>query len=104
VFILTNRDYCFPGCPCFAHGGHGVGKSTTAAWAMLWFLIFRFPVKFASRGLQQDFNIAIQTRFKQPANQGLTPTSQVTFNAPLHFIGIYDAAAAALKITSACPR
>ena len=25
--------------------GHGVGKSTTAAWVMLWFLIFRFPVK-----------------------------------------------------------
>ena len=25
--------------------GHGVGKSTTSAWVMLWFLIFRFPVK-----------------------------------------------------------
>ena len=25
--------------------GHGVGKSTGAAWAMLWFLTTRFPVK-----------------------------------------------------------
>lgn len=25
--------------------GHGVGKSTTASWAMLWFLITRYPVK-----------------------------------------------------------
>jgi phage terminase large subunit len=25
--------------------GHGVGKSTTASWAMLWFLLTRYPVK-----------------------------------------------------------
>jgi hypothetical protein len=25
--------------------GHGVGKSTAAAWAMLWYLFLRFPVK-----------------------------------------------------------
>lgn len=25
--------------------GHGVGKSTTAAWAMLWFLLLRYPCK-----------------------------------------------------------
>ena len=25
--------------------GHGVGKSTTATWAMLWFLLTRYPVK-----------------------------------------------------------
>ena len=25
--------------------GHGVGKSTAASWAMLWFLFLRFPVK-----------------------------------------------------------
>ena len=25
--------------------GHGVGKSTTAAWAMIWILFLRFPVK-----------------------------------------------------------
>ena len=25
--------------------GHGVGKSTAASWAMLWFLLTRFPVK-----------------------------------------------------------
>ena len=31
---------------------------------MLWFLIFWFPVKFASSGLQQNFNVTIQTRFE----------------------------------------
>ncbi len=25
--------------------GHGTGKSTTASWAMLWFLLLRYPVK-----------------------------------------------------------
>ena len=25
--------------------GHGVGKSTTAAWAMLWFLMLKYPCK-----------------------------------------------------------
>src|SRR6056300_1857951 len=25
--------------------GHGTGKSTSASWAMLWFLMFRFPNK-----------------------------------------------------------
>ncbi len=25
--------------------GHGVGKSTAAAWAMIWYLFLRFPVK-----------------------------------------------------------
>jgi phage terminase large subunit len=25
--------------------GHGVGKSTTASWAMLWFMLTRYPVK-----------------------------------------------------------
>jgi hypothetical protein len=25
--------------------GHGVGKSTASAWAMLWYLFLRFPVK-----------------------------------------------------------
>ena len=25
--------------------GHGVGKSTAAAWAMLWYLVTRYPVK-----------------------------------------------------------
>ena len=25
--------------------GHGVGKSTAAAWTMLWYLITRYPVK-----------------------------------------------------------
>jgi len=25
--------------------GHGVGKSTASAWAMIWFLLLRFPVK-----------------------------------------------------------
>ena len=25
--------------------GHGTGKSTTASWAMLWFLLLRYPCK-----------------------------------------------------------
>ena len=25
--------------------GHGVGKSTAASWAMLWYLLTRYPVK-----------------------------------------------------------
>jgi hypothetical protein len=25
--------------------GHGVGKSTASAWAMIWYLLLRFPVK-----------------------------------------------------------
>ena len=25
--------------------GHGVGKSTAASWAMLYFILFRYPVK-----------------------------------------------------------
>ena len=25
--------------------GHGVGKSTAASWAMIWYLFLRFPVK-----------------------------------------------------------
>ena len=25
--------------------GHGTGKSTTASWAMLWFLMLKFPAR-----------------------------------------------------------
>jgi phage terminase large subunit len=25
--------------------GHGTGKSTSASWAMLWYLLFKFPCK-----------------------------------------------------------
>ena len=30
--------------------GHGTGKSTTASWAMLWFLLLRYPVKVVVTG------------------------------------------------------
>ena len=28
--------------------GHGVGKSTTASWAMIWYLFTRYPVKIVT--------------------------------------------------------
>ena len=39
------REVASPTRRLSVRSGHGTGKSTTASWAMLWFLMFKFPCK-----------------------------------------------------------
>ena len=39
------REVASPTRRLSVRSGHGTGKSTTASWAMLWFLMLKFPCK-----------------------------------------------------------